>query len=1034
MSSTSIQEIVSDLLNQRTYVQAQTVDSYTAAVITVEEDLRYFATTLRAVLNQTVLPSVIVIADCTGQISQPVQAQITLNPEGQGDTQSVSVQLVRAKGARSFYDAVTKSLQYAHLNSSVRSLWTLHDDSRPANNACLEALIEARSYASGTSLFGAKQLDWEGKTLHNVGSYLGKHRLESLVVEGEPDQEQYDGRRDVFAVSFAGALVSLSAVRQLQGVNSWFGTYGEAADFSRRVCLSGGRVVVVPQAQIAHRRARFEGIRSHDGKPLDEQTPENTAMARLVSNRRYFYTDISAALWPLFWLLSIPQSILLAISNLFGKRPYEAWCELCQPWQALAYLGSGLHARRRVKQQSKVALNKLSVLIADRHQLAQWKDRQNALENQRHTVLLSSLAKAHLRNRVMKRWSAALLMAAACFAVIAVLFRNVLTSVWSGGSLYSAQLLASDVSFAQLARSATTAWVFGFSTGVPAPPTPWALVWLAASLLTFGHTAAATSLIFLVAAPLSALSFWALAGVFTRSDGVRLVAGLMWFSFGLCTGIYQSANLAMLTVMIFLPAAFAFVFRAVGMYHTEEPVRPHSSVQAAACAALCFIPVVASEPQLVFALLLIFVVFILLVRSHRMMLVLIPLPSALVLAPSLLNAIRYAHESAYRQLFADITIPSSVAQGAPASLSLADVVERAFGLDLRGGLLSGSSDVLQFCVLLAVIFIVVLAVVALLLPFALRASRMMWVVVVAGALLSMVSARIVISVDVEGAVAASVLPGMSLVMLGVLACVCLVSGGAVKHYAPLHFNPANVQLEGSAGAKTASQAQALSIRVARVALVTALAASSCVWLVFGLSQHNAQQVAISQSGLPMVASDYLNAGDGHRILALRAQTATRVDFSVMRTGKGDLADASAAQRAQFASGIRNGDLESLAAASARLLANPDSNAINEVSKLGFGGIYVRNDTTDKASSEASQKLISNINATEGVQSVVSADSGVYYRLTLIDMKAQSVNMSWQHSTEHSVWRTLWLWSMGIVTSMYCLVAVPRVRKFGREEL
>ena len=139
---------------------------------------------------------------------------------------------------------------------------------------------------------------------------------------------------------------------------------------------------------------------------------------------------------------------------------------------------------------------------------------------------------------------------------------------------------------------------------------------------------AALAMILFVAAPLSALSFWALAGVFTRSDVVRVLGGLLWASTGIMFGWYAQANMPMLTVMVFLPAAFAFVFRAVGMYHTEDPLKPRTSVQAAAIAALCFIPVVAAEPQLLFALIVVFLMFLLFVRRKRAMLLLIPVPAA----------------------------------------------------------------------------------------------------------------------------------------------------------------------------------------------------------------------------------------------------------------------------------------------------------------------------------------------------------------------------------------------------------------------
>lgn len=80
------------------------------------------------------------------------------------------------------------------------------------------------------------------------------------MVDGEPDQEQYDGRQDVFAVSLAGALVSMSQFTRLRGINAWLTTYSESVDFCRRVCLSGGRVVVVRKRRyhiVAHGMRAF---------------------------------------------------------------------------------------------------------------------------------------------------------------------------------------------------------------------------------------------------------------------------------------------------------------------------------------------------------------------------------------------------------------------------------------------------------------------------------------------------------------------------------------------------------------------------------------------------------------------------------------------------------------------------------------------------------------------------------------------------------------------------------------------------------
>lgn len=1031
--SGDIRQIVTELVANRSRTQRQDVDDGVAAVITVEEDLRFLPATLHAVLAQSVLPSTVVVADCAGRIDQPMQLTFYLDSRQLASDADVStppavmVLLVPVKGARSFSDAVAKAVRHAILNSSVRSLWMLHDDSRPANETCLEMLLEARRNAQTASLIGAKQLDWDGIALHDVGAYTRKHRIESLVVDGEPDQEQYEWRQDVFAVSLAGALVPLDTLNSLRGVNPWFGTYAESEDFSRRVCLSGGRVIVVPRAAIAHRRARFEGIRSRAGEPLDEERPQRTTMQRLLARQRYYYTDMNMSWWPLVWIISLLCSFANAAVQLFAKRPYDAWCELRLPWLWLTVIPGAIRARRKVSRQSVMPLSRISALVADRRQMAQWHDRGKALQSQWDTVLLSPLERSHLHRRAIRRWSGAVLMALVAFGAVVWVHWDLFRAVIGGAGLYSSQLLATGASFSQLASAATTPWAFGVGTGVAAPPMPWLLVWLVTSVFTVGHTGVAVALMFFLAAPLSAFSFWALAGVFTRSDAVRIVCGVLWVALSAAMGLYRTADLAMLTVMVFLPIAFAFVFRAVGMYHTEDRVRPHSSVQAAACAALCFMPLLAAQPQLVFPFIVLFLVFVVFVRRHRLMLLLMPIPAAIIIAPTIVNAIRYAREGMWRQLFGDIATPTATLNGSPSSLSFIDVIVRAFGLQPHGGPLFATivGDPASAAVAVMLLIVVILAVASLFLPFALRVSRLMWVVAVAGALLGMVSARVAIAVDQDGAVAGSVLPGVALAMLGLMSCVCLVAGGAVKRFVPLRLSGSGTVLGSTAAADTVRR---IAIRVGRSLLVVVVAAGTCIWFGFGVTRGGTGSVSPSTGGLPMVAVDYLAKRPEMRILALHAESRTVVDFSSLRTGKGDLVDSSAAERAQRVSGITHSADQALADSSARLLAEADSGAISAIGKLGFAGIYVTYGSGDSVQRAASQRLATNITASDGVQTVASDNAGSYYRLTAANASIPVIDIVRQHAAQSSGWRFAWLWCAGVVTALYCLVAIPRGRR------
>ncbi|WP_137654981.1 glycosyltransferase family 2 protein [Bifidobacterium moukalabense] len=1027
IASSDIQETVTSLLNGRPYSHRQDVDASVAVVMTVEEDLRFFPATFNAVLSQRMLPGTIVVVDCTGGVMQPMQMSFEVIPSPAGpiiempEGKTVRVVLLGVKGATSFSNAVMRGIRQIDLDPSVRALWLLHDDSRPADEHCLESLLDAWRNTPTASLLGAKQLDWQGETLHDVGLYAGNHGVASLVVDGEPDQEQYDGRQDVFAVDLAGALVPLSTLHSTEGIDPWFTTYGESIDFCRRICLGGGRVVVVPQAQIAHRRARFEGVRTKGGQPLDDGNRVDPYMAVAVSKTRYSYTDRHRSWWPLLWLWSIVQSLWLALLCLTRKQPYEACCTLALPWRTLWRLPSALRARSRVRRQSRVPMKSLSTLQVTRQQIARWRDRRQAFLDQRDVVVLGPLAKEHLRGRLVRRWTFALSAAVVAFAWIAVLYWNVLREVCSGAVMYSNTLLPTSAKFTQLVEAATTSWAYASGTGISAPSAPWLLVLMCVSALTAGHVAAAVAVVFFLSAPLCVLSFWALAGIFTRSDTVRSVTSLAWFALAVALGLYRDADVAMMTVMVFLPAAFAFSFRAVGMYRTEEPKRPHHSVQAAAIAALCFIPVVAAEPQLLLPLMVSFLLFLILVRSHRPALLLIPLPAAFVCAPTLVNAVRFASDGAWRQIFGSVMLPNSTHDGSPAILNLSDVLSRAFGI------VSMPMGIWGTLMLIMLAVLVLLSVVSLFLPFALRVSRMMWVVSLSGFVTALLSAAVAVAVDADGVVAGSVLPGVSFMMMGVLSCVCLVAGGAVQRFVSLRQSTSGaVQLE------THPRVLPTLVHAARIALVCLLLATVVTCMGFDWFGHDRGQVHTSRSGLPMVAADYLEQRSDHRVLALRADSANHVSYTVMRTQSGDLIDSSPAQRVEMVAGRVDDASTRIAKDSAHLLSNADADAIADLSKLGFGGIYVVRDDANAAQKESADQLSSNISASDGTQSVVSSEQGTYYRLTLQDSAKQHINDSGSRTAASSPWRSAWLWCMGIIIVLYCLVAAPRIRHRNQE--
>lgn len=139
--NSEIQQVIGEALASRPYSHDQRAVTNVTAVITVEHDLRFLPRTLASVLRQSVLPSTIVIADCSGNTVQSVQTSFEIIPtvaevyQEVPEPQRISVQLVRVTQAKSFADAVAKVLRTAQIDTSTKMLWLLHDDSRRPTTA-----------------------------------------------------------------------------------------------------------------------------------------------------------------------------------------------------------------------------------------------------------------------------------------------------------------------------------------------------------------------------------------------------------------------------------------------------------------------------------------------------------------------------------------------------------------------------------------------------------------------------------------------------------------------------------------------------------------------------------------------------------------------------------------------------------------------------------------------------------------------------------------------------------------------------------
>lgn len=1018
--------------------RAATVSTSLAAVVTLEDDLRYFPETLVSLLRQTVLPSEIFLAYCGQAHISHIASGSCRNIMVPAHGGTVKIRVIPVK-AGSFIAAVDGALNYARdngiISNRVRQLLLLHDDSRPVGEQYIESLTEAQRNNPSASVIGTKQMGWNGETLHNAGYYAAPgHRVNSLVVDGEQDQEQYDSRSDVFAVSLSGALVDMDVWLHASDGNYPFGTFGQSRDFCRRVCLGGGRVIIASQVKTAHLRARFEGMRTQKGQPAGHgsgaSVPSYGAQAK--ARDTYYYSDISVIRWLLSWFWKWLGSFILFAKLLGRKQVYQACVEMCAPWRDLGNIFTMISARMRVASHSRVSARDLSLLSVSRDRVKSWNDRVRAFSDEGSNTVLDPLAKAHLRARKRIRYTWAAIMAAVMLAVGLAVNFGILRAAFTGSVLSSASLTPSGATLGQLARSATSYWSYASGLGAHAAPAPFSLVLLIMSLVTLGHVEYAPTVIILLTAPCAALSFWALAGTVTRSNAVRITAGCAWVAGGMFMGFYSLGNLPLLVSSVFLPASVAFTLKALGMYRTEEPERPAPSAQNGACAALCFMAAVLCEPQLMIVWAVSCAAFALFARSHKSYLLLIPIPALAALLPTVIDVIRYWDKGAWRQIFMDVNTASPAAAGSSAT-SLLGQMRAVFS----PGHFTGGGAVLAAVLWAAVIgfaVVAVLSVVSLFLPIVLRASRMMWSLMLGGALAAVLSSRVTIAVDAGGYSKGSVMPGLMVIFLGMLACACMAAGTGVKTFTAFSRR---ITSEG-----TVESAAVLNpaVLAGRGVIAVILALCSAAWSWSGFAAPAAPgRITASQNQLPAVVQDYLASNPARRVLAVDASVAQDLTYHSMATSRGDILDINPSVQAQSVS-YRLGQKVSpsvqaaedtgrkISSALSLLIAGASSSAVDQLSSLGFGGIYVVHTAED-----GSAQLISHLIASNGTESVVSTAQGTYIRFSVDDTNTHGISLSQETRYSGSPWRYAWIAVMAVTLIIYCIVAFPRRNRYSQEQ-
>src|SRR5438132_6442983 len=196
---------------------------------------------------------------------------------------------------QSSFAAAANEVLYSVRNATF--LLICHDD--VVFDPGVVRLMLEEAYRSNAGIVGPKIVDADNpEVLLEVGRSIDQFGNPHTGIEpGELDQAQHDAVRDVFYVSDAAMLVRTDLFHELGGFDASRFPGAEDLDLCWRARLAGARVLVAPDARIAHRQAADARTRA--------DRPDDVALAR--TRVRVLLTAYS--LRTLLWL--VPVGVLV---------------------------------------------------------------------------------------------------------------------------------------------------------------------------------------------------------------------------------------------------------------------------------------------------------------------------------------------------------------------------------------------------------------------------------------------------------------------------------------------------------------------------------------------------------------------------------------------------------------------------------------------------------------------------------------------------------------------------------------------------
>jgi GT2 family glycosyltransferase len=501
-------------------------------------------------------------------------------------------------------------------------VWLLHEDSAPHEDA-LENLLRAVELSPSVALAGPKLLDWEDqRVVSQLGLTLTPLGDLFTIVSGELDQSQHDDADDVLAVGTAAALIRFDLLKQLDGFNPAAPELAADFDFSIRTRMAGYRVIVVPQAKVAHASLSMRGKRPR--RWLD--TSPKAALRRSAIHLRLAFAPLPLAI--LFWALLPGIGLARAVGRLAAKRPDRIWSEISASLWGFFTIARRLSSRSLIAKTSSVKFSKLRSLRATWPQVRNSNRAQ--LEREQSEATLAAFARGDFE--VEETTGANGFVASGAFW-IAVALAAISYIFWPLGNaaIGGGLLPLSDSWFTLFSRAGASYQPIGLGYFGPSDPFVWVLT--AIGSLTFWAPSLSLSILLLVSKSVAFAGAWRVTAMFSDSSFVRNSSALVFALWPTLLFVQQEARIPALIAQIALPWLIFAVARAAGIGKANFSTQTWSWV---AVSGLLLFVVSASAPNSA-PILLVALGMVIFARIRKFgFLIWIPLPTAAVFGPTVL--------------------------------------------------------------------------------------------------------------------------------------------------------------------------------------------------------------------------------------------------------------------------------------------------------------------------------------------------------------------------------------------------------------